>query len=659
MKRKLALIILALACAIACAFGLSACGGGGGGGDKTLTGIVIVDGSNVEHSTSYSLGEVPYGSQPDLSYGVYAKYSDNSKSVLNASDLTVKYYFESNVIAQPTTYEVGNYEIVYTYQNHTVKVTFTVTSSSESAYVLTITGSPWKYLEEPVITVTENGAPVANYSVYCITEEDYDLIKDANDFEQQLFIKRESYVSASTEPGDYYFFASVSSEYSNFVKVTIAKADITLAETSVDITLDQFTYGRGSTGKWGDLKLSEMWPTIYGPNQCFVNSLDISVEGHWEWVNPDEKVNSTNNGETRNVKYVPYSDCYNTPQTTVQVTLDIAKGRIEVPVLDSVETFYDGAEHEVILTQVTEWNYPYMKVTFNSSEVTLDRDAATNKALLGKVTDDAEYVYTLTLIDKVNLYWDNGEDYSDTTDVADKQVTYTVNKLPSWVNIFHQEGADDHDSTYSIDGNLEVRIKLIPAADLSYDSYTSSISPYATLDVEVLAEHNSNSSQIEATAGIINDGEYDWLVITATDFKGKDSGTLLLHFTGTGADHYADIDRVEYRLSVAKYRGNIACAIEEETELRLSGDTQVKELYELYPTLETALGKWVLYMVTGDEPETNPSDRLQLDLETKVGSAPSATINCMLMFEDNGFVDSGILRQVKPVLFTIIDTNRA
>lgn len=630
MKRKFALIAFALACVIACSFGFVACNGGDDG-EKTLTGIVIVDANSAEYSGSYSLGTITKGEQPDLSYNVCAKYSDGTTESINSQDLTVTYSYNGTGIASlPAAYEVGEYLITYSYQTYTVSVTFAVSHSANARYAISVDKTTWKYLEEPAISVTVDGTAAVNYSVYCITETDYNQIKDEADFEQQLLDKSNSYIGEYTAPDTYYLYARVDTECTNFVKVTIQKADLTLAEESVTVSVDTFVYGQN--GRYGNVKISDAFTYLGGPAQCFVNSLDIAVSGYWAWVNPDEEINSTHNGQTRDVKFITDDGCYNDYVIEDAATLVIQRCRIYAPTLkasgfNTYSTYYDGTEKEIFL-DVNSFNEPYITVTRDGEPVTIGENG-----LIGKETDTGDYVYTVVLLDKVNFFW-NGDEYSDTSDVADKQLTFTISKLPSWVNIFHQEGADDHSYTYMIDENLQVRIKLIPGIDVNSDSYNSSISPYVagSLEVEVLQDYYSTTTQIEATAAIENDGEYDWLVITVSDFKDRNNGDLILHFTGTGASYYQDIDKVIDILSISKYVGTITCPLadilENNTMEQPAGIT-VAELYETYPQLTTALGKWRLEYDYNNSGDWKPlGDSMAL---------PRTSLSCRLVFE-SGFV---------------------
>lgn len=654
MKKKLTLIILALACAMTCAFALVACGSGGGGEDgKTLTGLVIVDIDGKEY-TEYDMGNIVYGGTPGLNaYRLVAKYSDNSYSELakDAEGVTVSYAHDYDTISSlPATYSVGQYTLTYSYKNYIVSATFKiVTSADASPYVLDLDATSWQYKAQPEVTVTEGGAAVTDYTLYYITTEKYNQIRYAADFAEKLKQNSESYNALTAKPGTYYLFAYVNKTYanefnSNFKSVTITKGNVA-PSTEVGALTASYTYGSTQPGKTGKITLADVdiINNIYGLPYALVDANGNDVYGSWEWAVPTMQLDSNNDGTVVSIKFVAdESDCYNEFVLTNAVTINISKGRVDIPELDSVWTTYDGDEHDVILTHVTDWNRPYIKVTRNSQPVTIGESDPSGKAYLGKFTDEGEYLYVIELLDKVNFFW-SVEDWSDTTDTADRQVTYTIEGRASFVVISGE---------HTIDENLQVRIKLEQGTD-SYDPNTN-ISPYVagSLQASVLPEYEYSNgtkaeTKVDATVTIENDGKNDYIVITVSAFKDevmRNYGRLLLKITATGADHYKNIDWFAENLDIKKYTGQITCPIEEGQVIEEPKTATILEFFKLYPTLRTKLGEWKVYMIDSN------GGRWALGDEATLGSAPQDEITCVLVFESH-FVHSDIADRVKEVTF--------
>lgn len=598
MKKKLTVILIALACAIACAFGVSACAniiGGGGGGNKNFNDLVAVDSQGTEHNDEYDLGEIVYGTSPDLDYvKLYAKFSDNSKEEVSKddSDLTIEYYFDGvQLSAKPATWTPGDYAVYYYYQYEnrtgTVYVSFEViTTQTATPYELSLEKDTWKYKEENEMTVKLNGTALTkNFQIYFIAEDKYEEIKGKADFAEQLKDNSEQYYSKSAaKPGTYYFFAYVSNKYnSDFVKGTVEKLDLTIKHN--EFVPAYFTYDYEKTGK---IKLSGIRTDLYASSHPYaVNGDDETVNGDFVWKNPDEEVDSRNSGETRWLSFVPLeSDVYSVVENAAAATLTINKGYVVKPYNNDPQATYTGENIAVNVGPATK-NYVYLVTAVegegSDSRTTQILDAGNQEAIIDLVKDDGVYNYTLSLKDNVNFFWIDYLTYVSITadkypqyydDVADVRFTFTVNPKDSYVNFPYEM------TQLVINKDGEVKIEI---ADY--------VSPYkkGTLTAVWQAKdaQGANSSYVTANVSIQSEGGKDYLVMTGTEHNDT-LDTMFVKFTAAGDDHYADIDTVA-RLEVLKKPNPHV-----DSYIKVVMGTTAGQLFEKYPQLKTTAGDWVL-----------------------------------------------------------------
>lgn len=645
MKKKILTLIAALTCVSAGAMGLVACGGGDGGGNvgdsKTVTGLIIVDGAGVEYDR-YDLGTVSFGQSPDFGeLQLYLKYSDGTKVLVDSdSNVTETYYYDGNGIPSlPDSHNVGDYCINYTYSvgnglTYSVTLDFKVaTSAVASPYKLNVSAISWKYPEEPTVTLKYGSTEIekSRYSVYVITKEKYDVIKNAADFNDKVMKESELYMSQSIKPGSYYMFAHQSDYNSDFVSVTIGKGDVTPTTTE----------GFGSYYSYilekdiGKIKLSKV--AINNNDVAWKDSKGNDVLGGMQWLDPDEEVDSSNSGERRKIKWVPFeheADFYNEYIMPDPIAVTIEKAYVSVPSLDGYQyDMWDGEEHEIKLLysdNLDDFN-ALIKVTHKGEKITV----ADNR-LLGKVSEIGEYTYNFELVDKVNYYWYSGSgDMDDDSDTADKSGTYEIRALDSYIRLA-EYGVD-----YNIDENLQVRIQIKPG--LENDGCNASPYKAGTLEAEFLTEYtydpenvdgSTETSRITATAKVENKEGYDWVVITVTDFKELfSSGLTLIKLTAEGDDYYADIDRVA-QIHIEKYNGTITCPITAGETIEKPVGTKVAELYETYPELETKLGKWVMYIKYTPNSDWSEVTDMELSLPTGEYSFKAVYVSDFVEYAD-------------------------
>ena len=232
MKKRFIAMLVTIVGAIVCALGLIACSGDGADNGKKVLWLVLADGNGAEyHSGLRYIGDIVYGSEPDLdSFKLYAEYTDGSRTELDktAGGVSVRYIYNMDKVdTLPEFFDVGVYMIIYSYKNSEVGIMFKIlTSPSSTPYELVLDKTTWKNQEEPVVAVVKDGEPILKriYQVFCIDEEKYDQVKDAEDLGVKLLQYGEEFDYLTTGPGTYYFFAYIrSNEYyfSTLKKATI------------------------------------------------------------------------------------------------------------------------------------------------------------------------------------------------------------------------------------------------------------------------------------------------------------------------------------------------------------------------------------------------------------------------------------------------------
>ncbi|MCH5155303.1 MAG: hypothetical protein J1F69_01730 [Clostridiales bacterium] len=599
MKKKLIPLIVAIVCSLFCACGLIACGGDdGAGGGKTLQSIVVVDNSG-EHSGTYDLGVIT--SLDSLSsLKVYAKYSDGTKTDIT-SEVSLSYTHNGNAIPSLTgNFDDGSYKITASYQGKYVYVTFTVGGqASNSPYSLTLSKTEWRYqAEAPTPTVTENGTPLAEneYIIYYITAAKYNEIKDASDFDDKLINEREWFTSTEyLKPGSYYFFASVYSDNSNFVQVTVQKAKLNVSfDGEPAITLAN-TYW--PSGTLGTMKISNIDLMC---NNMTVLSAETGepVSGYLIWQNPDEQITCAANGQTRKVACrASEDDAYDDYVLPNDIEIELDRSVLSRKWLYETEHTFDATAHDIMLGNISPgsgdidlWNNIItITKSYNGGTgetVTLDENAG-----LGTAREVGVYTFKIAFKDKVNYVWSWDDDQNQNqTSSDDYTLTYTVKGMASSANF------NRTNKTFSVDADLKVRLEM--NADSNYDNDESLTStPYAagTLVVTSLGGYGANSkdmTQVSATVTVVNEGGKDYVEIQITDLKQGISislgdFTLYLQVTAVGDQNFDDIDR-ETSVNIT-----LAPEIPADMGKKLVG-TKVSTLYTQYPSLVTKFGTWKL-----------------------------------------------------------------
>lgn len=453
MKKKIFMFAMAFVIILPAVFLLSACG------DKKVQSITVNDlfvGDIVEYQ---------YGTNADDIFSldnvkVSVIYDDNSTKVLNSDEYTIEFYKNSDKIDQiKEVPDVGSYSINISYDVVRADFSFSIIPSETPFYTTSLSHRSWTYGEEnnfPTLTLgnyqLQEGDSV---SYYYIEKSIYDNLSEQDKLYPYSYANDWNYVIDKTnilDAGQYYVFADISfANEPNYTGLTVIDNNtlITVNKKTVVVTPDDATgvstaeydyihSGESTSGgdhTIGDISLKDIIMENYG-------KIISGVEGYFAWKNPDQTLNSTNDGSSYPIVFVPYSkDNYNVVYPDGEITLPVSIKKGIVGNSASMDIYfagietktlkYDEKEHSVVLDGFDIHNAGGVLkniVTFknqNGEDVTV-REQPLGDGLFQLYIDGlleiGTYTFTVSLVDKINYCWE---------DETVEPVTYTVNIVAS------------------------------------------------------------------------------------------------------------------------------------------------------------------------------------------------------------------------------------
>ena len=449
MKKKILNVFLMCAFVLPCLILLSACGGGKKVQSITVDGLFVGDYAEYQYGTStdeiFSLENMQ----------VTAIYNDNSTKVLNSDEYSIEFKKNSELIDEiKTVPDVGHYEINVYYDRVSQGGSFNIIRSETPYYTISLSYKSWTYGEEDIPEVS-----LANYQLqegdsvnyYCIEKSVYDNLSEEEKKSPHMHADYWTDVENGNiilDAEQYYVFAYINfANESNYTGLTVIddNALITVNKKTITVTPEdasgvsawKFDYSNSynvslgqSDGDYliGDLALKH----IYLEN----NHVTISgVEGYFDWEDPEQTLNSSNNDDSYSIIFIPYSSnnykVFYSDEITLQVSIEKGvvddKSTLDIYFADSqTKTItYDGKEHSLLLD-----NFEIFKaggellniVTFtqNGKSVVV-REKNLEGGLVDFYVDGLKevgtYTFTVSIVDKENYCWKGG-----TTDDA----TFTV-----------------------------------------------------------------------------------------------------------------------------------------------------------------------------------------------------------------------------------------
>lgn len=424
MKKRFFSFVLAFAFILIGVIWLTACRG------KKQFSELIIEVNGTEYQLSYNFGDFECGTTPNLSYEVYAKYTDGSKEEFNNSQYLTEYKFNRETInSLPETYEAGNvgdYDIGLSYEHFTFNIYFRVVYASTTYQIAPLSKIVWSYGDEqPELSLVDKTIEL-NEDCYKYIEKS--KVANPNHLTFEELSKAQTYNKDSAlKPGEYYLFIMVpqtgiyAETPSNLRAVTVNKMNLVAVYSNpLKVTYD---YGI-------------LWVDGYIEGNFQIKDLNTSglfeiqtkngerVDGvSYTLANPDQELNSTNNGEQLTVNfnfsegYENSAEYFNLPNS-VSVTLEVIKGQFEKPTIREYEDGFDQETPNKIDIYVgayyasTYYNWSFYVLTITKSDGTIETIDINSESMthiyLNRPTEQGTYTYTIKLKDTTNYTWEDG-----------------------------------------------------------------------------------------------------------------------------------------------------------------------------------------------------------------------------------------------------------
>ena len=463
MKKFLGLIVLLAALAV-CAAALVACDPGSGN-QATPQSIQFIDGDGVDRSTFWDLGSFPYGTAyEDIlpTFTVRQYYSDGSTKELAAGDYTVSYVKveEEDVPLQsiPAVPDAGYYQIVFDKDTFQARMIFTVNMAQRTDLTLSLSRNEWEYDEaNPTPTVGGYSATDGDEPLfYCVSKDAFDALTDEQKAEYWLHVTpmyNMGEVPCTIAVGEYYAYAEIPQDNNFTVSYTAVtpenaftvKKAVLHYDSAVSSNLQAvFNY---HSGIQGGINLGYINITV---KDSFIatglkNRTGAEILGEYVWENSSVFIDSDDNGTEFPARYQLNSADearYTVEDGSIPVTLTVNKGTVRMPSLgipdnklhaanEGFGPYPDNALPYVVVNDIGGYN---VHIYNGWDENTMQVSVAIGEGepvykYVGKDTDNdyyvnwgfinpGKYTVTLSLRDKTNFVWWEGDETSGTDDIV-------------------------------------------------------------------------------------------------------------------------------------------------------------------------------------------------------------------------------------------------
>ena len=464
MKKFLGLIVLLVALAV-CAAALVACDPGSGNQAATPQSIQFEDKDGADRSTFWDLGIFDYGTAyadilPSFTLNLY--YSDGSTKELAAGDYTVSYIKieEKDVPLQsmPAVPDAGYYQIVFDKDELQARMLFTVESIMRTDLTLSLPRNEWEY-DEAIPTPTVGGYSATDGDeplFYCVYKAAFDALTDEQKAEYWLHVTpayNMGEVPCTIAVGEYYAYAKIP-ESDNYAAsytaitpetaFTVNKA-VLRYDTSVSGNLRAvFDYRSGVLGKvnLGNINITTR---DFSVSTWLKDRTGTEILGSYVWAAPSTGIDADDNGRAFPACYQvdPLLEAnYTVENGSIPVFVEINKGSVRLPALGIPDNKLHAANEGfgpypgnalpyVVVNDIdgylvhiyNEWDENTMQVS-----VTVG-DGEPSYKFVGKNSDNDHYVswafinpdkytVTLSLRDKTNFVWWEGDTAKGTDDIV-------------------------------------------------------------------------------------------------------------------------------------------------------------------------------------------------------------------------------------------------
>lgn len=438
MKKRYFSFIFAFVLLVPCMLLLTACGG------KKVTTITIdnmfVGERKVEYEYGTSINDII---STDLT--VTAQYDDNSTKVLNSDEYKIEFFKDSQKVEKfKDLPDIGEYSIRVSYDIVMQESSFWIIPSENPYYTVSLSHKSWTYGDKnniPTVTLANYDLQEGdNVSYYYIEKTVYDDLDEQEKKNPSGYYWADVADGTTTlDAGQYYVFAQIDFvNPSNYTGLTVIDDNslITVKKKNITVTPDdaagvkalEFDYtnsGEATSGgdnHIGDITLDDISLANYGATIS-------GVEGYFDWANPNETLDTSDNGKSYQIVFIPYSkDNYNVLYTEGELTLAVSveKGivgdsnEMKIYFEDSqTDTItYDGQEHSVLLNNhfdihnyggelkniVTFKNQKGEDVAVRYEELEGGLDAL----FIDGLKEIGTYQFIVSIVDTTNYCWEDG-----------------------------------------------------------------------------------------------------------------------------------------------------------------------------------------------------------------------------------------------------------
>ena len=499
MKKFLGLIVLLVALAV-CAAALVACDPGSGN-QATPQSIQFEDKDGVNRSTHWDLGSFPYGTAyEDIlpTFTVRQYYSDGSTKDLSADEYSVSYLkidIEDIPLSEmPAVPDAGYYQIVFDKDEFQARMLFTVESVVRTDLTLSLPRNEWEYDEaNPTPTVGGYSATDGDEPMfYCVYKAAFDALTDEQKAEYWLHVTpmyNMGEVPCTIAVGEYYAYAEIPQD-NNFTvsytaitpetAFTVKKAVLSYDDSVASNLQAVFNYHSGIQGgiNLGNINITTRDFSV----TALKDKTGAEILGQYVWADSSVFIDSDDSGKTFAARYELDSDCearYTVEDGSIPVEVTINKGSVRMPSLgipdnklhaanEGFGPYPDNALPYVVVNDIggysvhiyNGWDENTMQVS-----VAVDDGKPTNALVVNHSDNDycvvrafsnpGKYTVTLSLRDKTNFVWWEGDAAKGTDDIV---LTFEVKEKKAVpVPTAHlRDSATDTDGVdfVTLDGNV-------------------------------------------------------------------------------------------------------------------------------------------------------------------------------------------------------------
>ena len=462
MKKFLGLIVLLVALAV-CAAALVACNPSSGD-QATPQSIQFEDKDGADRSTFWDLGIFDYGTAyadilPSFTLNLY--YSDGSTKELAAGDYTVSYIKieEEDVPLQsmPAVPDAGYYQIVFDKDELQARMLFTVESVMRTDLTLSLPRNEWEYDQSPAEITLEGYDPseAAPAEYYCVAKADYDALSAERKAEYWRHLIMP--LALGDEPctvaaGEYYAYAKIpeSGNYTDSYTAitpenafTVKKAVLSYDDSVASNLQAVFNYH--NSGIQGGINLGDISITTRDFSvTALKDKTGAEILGQYVWADSSAFIDADDNGKTFDAIYQldsQYETSYTVENGSISVEVTINKGSVSMPSLgipdnklhaanEGFGPYPDNALPYVVVNDIggysvhiyNGWDENTMKVTVakdggEPTNALVVKHSDNDYCVVRAFSDPGKYTVTLSLRDKTNFVWWEGDSAVGTDDI--------------------------------------------------------------------------------------------------------------------------------------------------------------------------------------------------------------------------------------------------